>query len=276
MREQIILKLGCRPMNEAALAAGFQFAKGTRLPVRAFYMEDEALFQASRFSFSNEIRLGGEKRGFEVHELARETKIAMRALNREVQRRSEEAQIETEFVRLNGDGNRRLAYQVSQPNIMVLGEHQTARQLSKEFQKFRETGNLQGVLMAGPRAERKQARGPLVVVVHSLAAFEAGLPTLRGYFGSFSELLVYYVGEPAVMERKLKRIVADEFDGEFHIGHMKRCDQSRLLWAVERVKPGLLFVLPEAPYIKAEAEAEALLRLLSCPIFVSLVKIPSD
>ncbi len=276
MSEQIILKLGCRPMNEAALAAGFQFARGTRLPVRAFYMEDESLFQASRFSFSNEVRLGGEKRCFEVHELARETRIAMRALNREVQKRSEAAQIETEFVRLNGDGNRRLAYQVARPNIMVLGEHQTARQLAKEFSKYRETGNLQGVLMAGPRAERKLNRGPMVVVVHSIEALVASLPTLKGYLGSVTELIVYYVGEGKRLESQIKRLITEDFEGELFIEHMKRCDQSRLLWAVDRLDPGLLFVLPEAPYIRAEPDVEALLRLLSCPIFVSLAKLSSD
>lgn len=271
MSEQIILKLGCRPMNEAALDAGFQYAKGTRLPVRAFYMEDESLFQASRFSFSKEVRLGGEKRSFEVHELARETKIAMRALNREVQRRSEDAQIKAEFVRLNGDGNRRLQYQVQRRNIMVLGEHKTARQLAHEFQRYREIGNLLGVLMAGPRADR-QGDGPLVIVVHSVAAFEAAMPVLQGYLTAASEVVVYYKGEGLTLEKTLRRMIREEYEGELYLEPLKRCDQSRVFWAVERVNPGLLFILPDAPYITDECDVEALLRLLSCPVFISLAK----
>ena len=271
MSEQIILKLGCRPMNEAVLDAGFQFAKGTRLPVRAYYMEDESLYQASRFSFSNEVRLGGETRSFEVHELARETKIAMRALNREVQRHSEAAQIEAEFVHLNGDGNRRLQYQVRRPNIMVLGEHKTARQLAKEFHKFRETGQLQGILMAGPKARRK-AGGPLVVIVHDMASFHAGFSVLRGYLAAASELVVYYAGNDVGTANEIKHLLADDFDGQLYIEPLKRCDQSRVFWAVERVGPSLLFVMPDAPYIAREVDVEALLRLLSCPVFISLAK----
>ena len=269
MSEQIILKLGGRPMNEAALAAGVEFAKGARIPVLAYFMEDEALFQASRFSFSNEVRVCGNKRGLELHELRRETKIAMRMVNREVLRRCEDAQIKAEFVKLNGDGTERLRAQLEQPNIMVLGEHQTARQLTKDFKTFRDHGELQGILMAGPRAKR-HAKGPLVVVVHSLKAWDEGFDLLKGYLGGVSDVILYCLDDVMPHTPQIVSSLEDEFDGEIEVERLKRCDQSRILWALERVNPGLFFVLPGAPYISTEKEVEALLRLLLCPIFICL------
>lgn len=267
MSEKVILKLGSRPMNEAALAAGFQLAKGAGLSVQAYFLEDEALLKASHFSFSNEVQLGGQKRCLEVHELRRETKIAQRLLCREVAKRSEAAQIPSEFETLNGNGMRRLMYKVRRPNIMVLGEHMPPRLLAKDFERFRHKGKLQGVLMAGPRA-KGPFDGPLAVIVHSLEAWQMGLPLLSGYLAEEKELIVFCLGE--VYEHRF--YLSDGYEGEVRFERLKRCDHSRLLWMVEREKPGLLFAMPGAPYLATEKDVEALLRLLACPIFAALAK----
>lgn len=268
MSEQIIFKLGCRPMNEAALTAGFEFAKGARLPVMAFFMEDEDLLRASRFSFSSQVRAGGDKCGLEVHEVRRETRITMRAMSREVLRRSEAAQIKTEFVALNGDGPARIDEVISQPNIMVLGEHKTPRQLAKDFQKFRNSGELQGVLMAGPRAGH-YPKGPMVIVVDRLEAWKKGLPLLEGYLAASMDLVIYCVGDVINDRAVILDDIHDDYLGDVKLEHLKRCDQARLLWSMERVRPSLLFALPDASYIQTDKDVEALLRLLPCPVFVS-------
>jgi len=269
MSEQIILKLGGRPMNEAALVAGFEFAKGSKIPILAYFMEDEALFQASRFSFSKEVQVCGAKRGLEVHELRRESKITMRALSREVKQRSKAAQIESQFVMLNGNGPDVLQAQVEQPNVMVLGEHQSARQMAKECKKFSNQGGLQGILMAGPRAGY-HLNGPLAVVVHELSAWEAGLPLLRGYLASSTDLLIYCVGDVINDQDKIRGSLDDDYAGDVMISPLRRCDQSRLIWMMERAQPGLFFALPGAPYLVTEKDIEAMIRLLPCPLFVSL------
>ncbi len=254
-------------MNEVALAAGFQLAKGARLPVQAYFLEDEALVKASRFSFTNEVQASGHKRCLEVHELCREVKIARRLLSREVERRSEIAQIPSDFEILDGNGMRRLMYKVRSPNIMVMGEHMPARLLAKDFEKFRHKSKLQGMLMAGPRA-KGPLDGPLAVIVHSLEAWQLGLPLLSGYLAEEKELVVFCLGD--VYEHRF--YLSDGYEGPVRFEPLKRCDQSRLLWAVEREKPSLLFAMPGAPYLATERDVEALLRLIACPVLAALAK----
>lgn len=269
MTKQIIFKLGSRPMNEAAIAAGFQFAKGARLPVMAYFLEDEALFRASRFSFSSEVRRCGHNRGLEVHEVRRESRIAMRDANREVKRRSEAAQINAEFITLNGNGPAEMQSVAACPNVMVLGEHQTARQLAKDFKHFRLSSELQGVFMAGPRAGH-YPDGPMVIVVHSLASWKKGLSLLKGYLCSSIDIIIYCVGDVIHQSALIVEAFHEDYTGDLTFEPLKRCDQARLLWSMERVRPGLLFALPDAPYIQTDKDVEALLRLLPCPIFIAL------
>ena len=158
-------------------------------------------------------------------------------------------------------------YKVRSPNIMVLGEHMPPRLLAKDFEKFRLKSKLQGLLMAGPRA-KGPFDGPLAVVVHSLEAWQLGLPLLSGYLTEAREIIVFCLGD--VYEHRF--YLSDGYEGPVRFEPLKRCDHSRLLWAVEREKPGLLFAMPGAPYLATERDVEALLRLIACPVFAALAK----
>lgn len=268
MTEQIIFKLGSRCPNEAAIAAGFEFAKGARVPVRAYFLEDEMLAKASRYSFSNEIRLFGASRGLEVHELRRETKIAMRAISREMKRRSEAAQIDTEFVALNGDGQARMQAQAERENVFVLGEAQTARQLTRDFLKLKAIGGLRGVLMAGPQA--RVVKGPVAILTDDYQSWKKGLPLLQGFLLTAASLSVFCLGDSIDKSDEMYADLANDFGGDVEFQGIRRFDQSRLVFEIERTKASLLFAVPNCSLIEGEKKLEAFLRSLSCPLFISL------
>lgn len=268
MTEQIIFKLGSRCPNDAALTAGFEFAKASGAPVRAFFLEDEMLIKASKYSFSNEVRLFGATRGLELHELRRETKSALRAMNREIRRRSNDMQIEAEFEALNGDGPRRIKDASLGKNVFVLGESQSARQLVRDFKQVSENGALRGVLMAGPQAQ--QIGGPVSIVVHDIEAWRQGLPLLQGFLQMATSLRIFCIGDVIDYGDELISTFDNDFIGPVDVLQLRRFDQSRLVWEVERTKTGLLFTMPSCPIMDSEKKLEALLRSLSCPLFVAL------
>lgn len=268
MTEQIIFKLGSRCPNDAALTAGFEFAKGAGVPVRAYFLEDEMLIKASRYSFSNEVRLFGATRGLELHELRRETKSALRAMSREIRRRSNDMDIETEFEALNGDGPARIRDASQQENVFVLGENQSARQLVRDFKQLTEIGGLRGVLMAGPGA--RQTGGPVSIVVHDMKAWKKGLPLLQSFLQMATSLRIFCIGDIIDHGEDLIASFDNDFTGPVDVLGLRQFDQSRLVWEVQRTKTGLLFAMPSCPLIEGEKKLEALLRSLSCPLFVSL------
>lgn len=269
MAEQIILKLGGRCPNKAALSVGFQMAKGASLPVRALYLENEQLLKASRFSFSKEVGLCGSRRGFEVHELKKENKIAMRALQREVRRRSEAARIEADFLTLSENVNAQFHSYCDQDNIIVMGEHLSARQMTRDFMQLKDRKCRGGVLMAGPRA--KAQTGPLVLLVHSYDAWKDGLDMLRDYLQTFEQKVVLLcIGDVIDREEELRADIEADFFGDLVVYGMKRMDQSRLLWEIGHLKTGLLYLLPGCPLAAEKDGFEVLLNLFRCPLLVSL------
>lgn len=268
MTEQIIFKLGSRCPNDAALTAGFEFAKGAGVPVRAYFLEDETLIKASRYHFSNEVRMFGATRGLELHELRRETRSALRAMSREVQRRSQAMQIETEFEALNGDGPQRIRDASAQENVFILGENQTARQLVRDYKQLTEIGGLRGILMAGPKA--RNAKGPVAVVVDCMDAWQRGLPLLKGFLLNAPSLTIFCIGDFLSQGEALVDDIEDDITGPVTVQGLRRFDQSRLAWEIERTGSGLLFSMPSCPLITGEKKLEALLRSLSCPLFMAL------
>lgn len=268
MTEQIIFKLGCRCPNNAALTAGFEYAKGTGVPVRAYFLEDENLIKASRYSFSNEVRLFGAKRGLELHELRRETRSALRAMSREIRKRSAAMEIDAEFEALNGNGPARIRDESARENVFVLGESQSARELARDFRQLADIGGLKGVLMAGPQA--RHTSGPVSVLVHDRAAFERGLPLLQGYLQYASKLRIFCIGDVINDGEALIEAFDEEFTGPIDIISLRSFDQSRLVWEVERSRTGLLFAMPDCPLLAGEKKLEALLRSLTCPLFLAL------
>ncbi len=269
MAEQIILKLGGRCPNKAALSVGFQVAKGASLPVRALYLENEELLKASRFSFSKEVGFCGSRRGFELHELKKENKIAMRALEREVRRRSEAARIEADFLTLTENVGAQFHEYCQSENIIVMGEHQSARQLTRDYIHLKESGCRGGILMAGPRAQ--VGSGPLVILVHSYEAWQEGLGMLRDYLQTLEQTVVLLcIGDVIDREDDLRADIEEDFFGDLIVYGMKRLDQSRLLWEIGHFKTGLLYLLKGCPLTAEKDGFEVLLNLFRCPLLVSL------
>lgn len=269
MAEQIILKLGGRCPNKAALSVGFQVAKGAGLPVRAVYLEDENLYKASRFSFSREVSFSGAQRGFELHELKKENKIAMRALEREVERRSRAARISSEFVRISENVGANFRTFCAKDNIVVLAEYLSARQLVRDFSVLKDSDFSGGVLMAGPRALVTQ--GPLVLLVHSFEAWKEEVSILRDYLRSFEQSVVLIcIGDVIDRADELRADLEDDFFGDLMIYGLKRLDHSRLLWEVGHLKTGLLYLLPGCALTHRKEDFEVLLNLFRCPLLVSL------
>lgn len=269
MAEQIILKLGGRCPNKAALSVGFQVAKGAGLPLRALYLEDENLFKASRFSFSREVGMSGSLRSFELHELKRENKIAIRSLEREVRRRSQAARISADFLTLSDNVSEQFRSYCGAENIIVMGEHLSARQLTRDFISLREGGCSGGVLMAGPRA--LVSEGPLVLIVHSMDAWQNGLEMVRDYLQTLEQTVILMcVGEVIEHADQLRADLDEDYFGDLIIHGIKRLDQARLLWEVGHVKTSLLYLLPGCPLIKGKESLEVLLNLFRCPLLVAL------
>lgn len=269
MAEQIILKLGGRCPNKAALSVGFQVAKGANLPIRALYLENEQLITASRFSFSKEVGFCGARRGFELHELKKENKIAMRALEREVRRRSQAARIEADFLTLSENVGDQFRSYCGSDNIIVMGEHLSARQLTRDYMHLKESKCKGGVLMAGPRATAVD--GPLVLLVHSYEAWQSGLDMLRSYLQTFEQTVVLLcIGDVIDREDELRSDLEADFFGDLMVYGMKRMDQSRLLWEIGHLKTGLLYFLPGCPLTAEKDGFEVLLNLFRCPLLVSL------
>ncbi len=269
MAEQIILKLGGRCPNKAALSVGFQMAKGASLPIRALYLENEQLLKASRFSFSKEVGLCGSRRGVELHELKKENKIAMRALEREVRRRSAAARIEADFLTITENVSAQFHSYCDRDNIIVMGEHLSARQLTRDYMHLKESNCSGGVLMAGPRASA--GSGPLVLLVHSYDAWKDGLDMLRDYLQTFEQTVVLLcIGDVLEREEELRNDLEADFFGDLVVYGMKRMDQSRLLWEIGHLKTGLLYLLPGCPLAAEKDGFEVLLNLFRCPLLVAL------
>ena len=173
-RGRVVLKLGCFQPNKVALDAAIRVAQAFRSEIESLFIEEPAVFDAARLSFTREVSLSGRhSRDFTVESTAREMRHLAEQLIRQVDMLARIAEVPSRASIVRNEPLKAMAEacRACGPwNVIALADCRMPRSGAEIQELFDEVADTTGLVFVGPKA--RTSSGPVVIAVEDAERIE--------------------------------------------------------------------------------------------------------
>ncbi len=173
-RGRVVLKLGCFQPNKVALTAAIRVAQAFRSEIESLFIEEPAVYDAARLSFTREVSLSGRySRDLTVEGMAREMRHLAEQLIRQVDMMARIAEVPTRASIVRNEPLKAMAEacRACGPwNIIALSDCRMPRSGAEIQQLFEEVADTTGLVFVGPKA--RTSHGPVIVAIEDAERVE--------------------------------------------------------------------------------------------------------
>ena len=173
-RGRVVLKLGCCQPNKVALDAAIRVAQAFRSEIESLFIEEPAVFDAARLSFTREVSLSGRhSRDFTVESTAREMRHLAEQLIRQVDMLARIAEVPSRASIVRNEPLKAMAEacRACGPwNVIALADCRMPRSGAEIQELFDEVADTTGLVFVGPKA--RTSSGPVVIAVEDAERIE--------------------------------------------------------------------------------------------------------
>jgi len=173
-RGRVVLKLGCLQPSKVALEAAIRVAQAFRSEIESLFIEEPAVYDAARLSFTREVSLSGrQSRDFTVESMAREMRHLAEQLIRQVDMLARTAEVPTRSIIVRDEPLKAMAEacRACGPwNVIALADCRMPRSGAEIRQLFDEVADTTGLLFVGPKA--RTSHGPVIVAIEDAERVE--------------------------------------------------------------------------------------------------------
>jgi hypothetical protein len=258
-----------------ALDAAFRIAQAFRSEIESLFVEDRQLLDLASFSFAREVSFSGRTtRALSVDGIAREMRLAARAVSRRVAELARQAEVPLRCSIVQDEPVQALASACTEhgpwnviafADSFALGNGEALREILERV------SGTTGLILVGPEAKRTD--GPVVVAVEDMLHFE---PMLR----SAMRLLPEEDGEVALllvaddpyqghwMESQARLALGDTQRVRIITGIDTRGSGPVVAEMLRRLRAGFIIGHFGGVLIPASGDLRHLASSLECPLFV--------